>query len=61
MPKGKKNNTSIQISTSIHNALKNFCETSGLKMSKFTEKALLKAISGSYNKNYENDKISSRG
>ena len=49
--KTKKENTSIQISSPIHDALKIFCEESGFKMNRFAEKAILTALSGSYKLN----------
>jgi hypothetical protein len=49
--------TSIQVSTTIRDLLKEFCEDNGYKMNRFAEKAILDAISGSYRvKSYENDK-----
>lgn len=47
--------TSIQISVSIRNILREFCDENGLKMNRFVEKAILSSISGSIYKsiNYE--------
>jgi hypothetical protein len=53
--------TSIQVSVSIRNLLKEFCDENGFKMNRFVEKAILQAITGSYkiSSTYENDKIPS--
>ena len=52
--------TSIQVSTTIRDLLKEFCEDNGYKMNRFAEKAILDAISGSYRvKSYETDKTTS--
>lgn len=40
--------TSIQVSTSVRNLVKEFCDSNGLKMNRFVEKAILSAITGSY-------------
>lgn len=57
-----KEQTSIQISTSIRDLLKSFCEDHGYKMNRFVELAILQSITGSYKiqDSYENDKTSSR-
>lgn len=52
--------TSIQVSVSIRDLLREFCDENGFKMNRFVEKAILQAISGSYRiSNYENDKSTS--
>ena len=52
--------TSIQVSVTIRNLLKEFCDENGFKMNRFVEKAILQAITGSYRlTNYENDKTPS--
>lgn len=49
--------TSIQVSVSIRDLLREFCDEHGFKMNRFVEKAILQAITGSYKiSNYENDK-----
>ena len=40
--------TSIQISVVIRDLVKEFCDENGFKMNRFTEKALIDAVSGSY-------------
>lgn len=52
--------TSIQVSVSIRDLLREFCDENGFKMNRFVEKSILQAISGSYRiSNYENDKSTS--
>jgi hypothetical protein len=52
--------TSIQVSVSIRDLLREFCDENGFKMNRFVEKAILQAITGSYRiSNYENDKTTS--
>lgn len=52
--------TSIQVSVSVRDLLREFCDENGFKMNRFVEKAILQAISGSYRiSNYENDKSTS--
>lgn len=46
--------TSIQVSVTIRDLLKEFCDENGFKMNRFVEKSILDSISGSYKiKNYE--------
>lgn len=55
-----KDKTSIQISTSVRNLLKEFCDERGFKMNRFVEMAILQSITGSYSIiNHEDDKTTS--